>query len=530
MNAAGYDRHAIMAGYDVWLMGFSANADDAVPELMSMFSISEERARKLAGAVPVAVKKNATQDVAERFQQRLEGIGAQVELRAAASIDELPRRSRGSRSVAPSRRRTGRGLGSNPDLPAQPVPESEGLPRRRTSSSNMEAISARPPPQQRRHSQSAMHAVDDRASEPSRPDRQLPATADASDDDGIAVPFGAAPRRGRSTGAPGSPVASRPPQRAAVVGKRSHPPDAADSGPHAAAYAAMPRRRRNTGELPKQGPSPMSGAPPGSSRPPPAAIPPAPRPMTPLTDEPLPQGSPSYAPPAHASSPPPHGSAPPSAHASVAPAPLPSAPPLGLETAVPPPEPSDYAVPALVALIGGGLVAWRLATDGSVFQGAAAWTWSVWLEGAALMALVSGLLRISAIHGGRGGQSFLGPHRVYLFALIPIAALVNWAIASTQDKPQLAGPLDAKLEVQRKIADACKRTAKDEASCDECCETDMVFTDTCECLIPYRCKGGETDANACKACCLHGRDGITRYRFVHKQGCICNADDAFFED
>ncbi len=187
----------------------------------------------------------------------------------------------------------------------------------------------------------------------------------------------------------------------------------------------------------------------------------------------------------------------------------------------------QQAVGAIVA--GVVVVIWRLAVGGSILQGRASWLWSVWVETMALTAIAAGIIRIMAIRDGRSHEAFLGSNRYVVAAVAPIALLLNWGIHTTRPAPAIAGGLDARLDVLNKLADACRRTAKDEASCGECCEGGMVFNDTCECIVPWHCTEGDRSADACEVCCTKDGGKSTKFELVHKQGCVCNPDASLFE-
>jgi hypothetical protein len=175
------------------------------------------------------------------------------------------------------------------------------------------------------------------------------------------------------------------------------------------------------------------------------------------------------------------------------------------------------------------IVLWRLVVDGSILQGRASWTFGVWVESLAYALIVAGALRALAIRDGRADEAFLGRYRLLVLGVFPLAFLFNLAVGELRGTPKVEGGLDARLEVLKKIADACKRTAKDEQSCNQCCEGGNVFTDTCECIVPWHCKEGDESVKACRSCCT--RDGETDMTFelVHNQGCVCNMDDSLYE-
>ncbi len=492
--------------FDVWLVGFSAHVEDPVPELMSLFGIGEDRARKLVRAVPVAVKKNTERDVADKFARRLERVGARVEVRAAGGgessdtwSEQAPRRS--TRAIEPSRSRTGRGIGgrspSSPEMPAYDSVPPEALPRRRTSSSEALLDAARmhpessPPP--RRTSSPAMEALVSPSPSPRRQSSRPTSASNAA-----APPLGDAPARPASLSLDDDLSAFEPRQG------RPTPPE-----------PAPPRTpSQRPPESPARLPTPLSSRPPPrpSERPRegvPRSVFPAPLPGGPARSTPPP-------PPAGGSMPPP---------------PTPDLAPAQPGFA---PSSTELAVAGGIAALGVFLVAWRIGVGGSIFQGRASWTFGVWVEAIGLVLVAGGLLRVVALRSGHGDEGITGHHLRIVAAMVPLAALINWATASTAKEPViLAGSLDARLETLGTIADACKRTAKDAASCSTCCEGEMAFTTACECLIPWRCREGDRNASACQACCQAkkgrgaGSDGD--YRLIHGQGCVCNPDDTLFE-
>jgi hypothetical protein len=496
-----------MGAYEVWLKGFSIEAGDPVPELMRLFGISEERARKLAAAVPVVVKRNTTREKATKFSRSLAKIGAHVEVLASADgetsgFSERPP-ARTARSVEPSRRRTGRGLerhASSPEMPAfDPQSQSE-LPRRRESSSAMPAVNEPLPDDDgfRHPSSSGLDALSASAPPPRRhSDHRMPAIPgrgpDPFDADELSVPFledDPVDRYDTPSALDRGP-AVRPQRRPAVVGssRSERPPgmeDLDDLG------AGIPMASEAPGQfIPAQTGVP-SVAPAG------------------LRPDSLKPGGLSGPPPAMSGAP------------SVAPPPLPSLAPDGL--APEPPPPGDYKPPIALVVVGLLFIVWRIAIDSSMFLGKASWVFGVWVEAAALAGLTAGIMRIVAIRDGRGYEPFISNNRYIIAGAVPLALLINWAVASSRLKPALEGSLDARLEVVNKIADACQRTAKDKGSCDECCEGKMVFTDSCECIVPWHCTEGDTNAEACKACCHEGGGEQMNYQLIHNQGCVCNPD------
>ena len=179
---------------------------------------------------------------------------------------------------------------------------------------------------------------------------------------------------------------------------------------------------------------------------------------------------------------------------------------------------------AASALLAAGVlcIVWRVWIDSSVFQGKASWGFGVWLESVALAMAAAGVLRIAALRDDTT-SSVTSANTWAVAGVVPIALLLNWGIGSTLPPPVIPGGLDARLEVINKIADACERTAKDERSCSDCCETKMVFADVCECIVPWHCAEGDHSADACKTCCAAGGTQIS-YELIHQQGCVCNPE------
>lgn len=476
-----------MAAYEVWIKGFAPEVADPVPELMRLFRIPEDRARKLAESVPVAVKKNATHGVAEKFSRGLEKIGALVEIRAAGETSgtwsERPP-SRSARSVAPSRQRTGRGLerlSSSPELPAFDAMPADGLPRRRTASGQLEAVLDLPP---RRPSSPSMEALDAAPPAPRRRSQAtMPATSAVVASVLAPAPNGpeeaALPRRQKATAFLGSTAVSEP---AGEVGLERPPPPPAELElppprsipPARSAPAPLPRPPRRAAEPP----APMSGVP-----------------------------------------------------RSVIPAPLPGAPrvpPASFEPA-PASEPArrrrGTLAPIAVAVGGVLIIAWRLSARSSIFQGNASWIFGVWLEASALAMIAAGGMSWLAAREGKRDEAFSGQGRLALALVFPVAFLVNWAVASTGDEREvIPGSLEARIETLNTLADACERTAKDAASCKTCCQSEMVFDGVCACQVPWRCRDGDGSAEACGRCCRDEAGADVTHTLVRGRGCVCDDD------
>lgn len=545
-----------MAAYEVWIKGFAPKLADPVPELMRVFSIGEERARKLADSIPVAVKKNATHEVAEKFSRGLEKIGAVVEIRAAGGGEtsgtwsERPP-SRSARSVAPSRKRTGRGLGRIPSSPQMPVFDAmpaDGLPRRRTASGQMEMVLDAPP---ERRSSPAMEALDAAPPAPRRRShRTMPATSavvaavlapesEFVEDEPVAAP--SLPRRQKATAFLGSATAVE--ELTEPIRRRSAAPDAAKAPLRASAPVAQPigvpapsKTSDPIGDLELAPPSPVDlpgvVAVPGPDVPPPPTrsgtprsgrAAPLSRPPRPALDslEPPPSGVPRSGIPAPLSAPPPPVQETPFADAD----PWPQDEPKARSS-----QRRDSLAAIGVAVAGVLIIAWRLQLGSSIFQGQASWIFGVWLEASALAMIAAGIMTWMAARDGRRDEAFAGQGRLALALVFPVAFLANWAVASTNDSPELtAGSVDERIKTLNTIADACERTAKDASSCATCCQSKMDFDTVCECRVPWRCRDGDESAEACGKCCRsEAKAGVT-HTLVRGQGCVCDGDDSLYE-